>query len=309
MVDRYPGNSLANLPLFFRQQDSEAFSVLQKFFSAFDLETAEWNKKLDELDNIRSLSTVSESDLQFKAANTGTSLPTFFPSTVFRSWIRQLPRFYKRKQNHSTIVDAIRTVLNISVTITNAWNDETKWSIGTDEIGIDTFIGGGELYEAADPKASVINSMSISDTRIGVHGTNPRLPRTFKVFLNIIPTQSQLDSINFIVQLLKPAEEHYTIITPTIGTCWLISESTSGLDTTLCAKCWFIGVSKIDISSVVCGDTDTEPIEFTIITAENTLLPPPGVIDVSVFFILTGVPLLPEVNDFPSIEPILLFSS
>lgn len=303
MVDRYPGTTFNLLPFFFRQQDAESEGYLQRFFDAFDLEAVEWNARLDQVEQARDLSQIRANELEFKAGNIGGEIPTFFPTATRRRWLTQLIRFFKRKGSHDAIVDAIRTVLGIQATIQSPWNDPTSWQVGGGLVGIDTFVGGSvPLYTRPHPIAFVVGESEVGAALVGMHGTNIRFPRTFCVFLNVVPTADQLDAITYLINLLKPAEEHFKLVTPEAGDAWVLGESTQGLDTTLTASCWRVGFGLVGISTVICGLTLTPPDPETTAGGDE-LLPPAGE-DPTVEPILTcAASLLPPAGEVPTVEP------
>ena len=276
MTDRYPLGTSERLPFFFRSSDS--FKVWKKFADAADLEFTNWNAFLDKIENARTPETIPTSELRHKISNFGGEIPSFFPEATRAAWTRQLIQFFKAKQSHENIEDAIRTVLGIAVNLRAPWTATPVYTVGQSLVGLDTIIQVGTSYKPPNPDAYVVGTALVASALVGAHGINVGVPRTVYVIFQIIPSDDQLLAVRYLVGLLKAAEEHCIFITPKLGQCWVLNESVLFLDTVLCAgsgeeECYTVDISRVGLSATVCGPT---PVAGATISVTGPPLFPPG---------------------------------
>ena len=277
MTDRYSLGTASRLPFYFRSSDS--FLVWKKFADAADLEFTNWNEFLDKIENARSPDTIPTSELRHKISNFGGEIPSYFPEATRAIWTRQLIQFFKAKQSHENIEDAIRTVLGIAVNLRSPWSATPVYTVGESLVGLDTIIQVGTSYTPTHPDAYVVGDAIVETALVDAHGINIHVPRTVLVIFQIIPSDDQLLAVRYLVGLLKAAEEHCVFVTPTLGQCWILDESILFLDTVLCAgsgeeECYTVDISRVGLSATVCGPT---PVAGTIVSVTcGDSLPPGG---------------------------------
>lgn len=275
MTDRYTKNTFDRLPRYFRQRDDDGAG--QNFFDAFDLDLAKWDTRLNEVESARDVDRISLEEIRYKAANLGAELPDFFPSANRRKWLQNIVPFWKAKGSHQNIANAIRTVLGLAANIHAPWNTNC-WTVGTSTVGIDTLVcvGGVPAYISPHPDHWEVGSGLVGSMRVGQHGVNPSWPRTFCISLLRVPTADELEAVRYLALLLKAAEEHFKILIPSVGRCWIVAASDLGIDTTLCQNCWQVGISTVGVSTVVCSTTQTAAFVLTADATLGGVTPPLG---------------------------------
>lgn len=301
MTDRYSLNTQARLPFYFRATDS--FRVWEKFANSADQEFEKWNQALDAIEIARSPDTIPSSELRHKISNIGGSIPSYFPDATRVIWTRQLVQFFKAKQSHENIENAIQTVLGIAVNLRAPWSATPVYTVGESLVGLDTIIQVGTKYSPAHPDAYVVGSAIVGDALVDAHGINIHVPRTIFVLFQIVPSEDQLLAVRFLVDLLKPAEEHCIFITPNLGQCWILGESTLFLDTVLCAssseeECFTVDVSRVGLSTTVCGPTPAPGSVLTIVGPQ--ILPDEGEAPTEETAVLCFAAILPDQGTNPA---------
>lgn len=312
MTDRYSKNTFDRLPRFFREQSLLANSYEKNLLDAFDRSLAQDDVRLDQLESVRDISRVADSELRYKAYGYGAEIPTFFPETSHRRWLRQVLRFFKRKQDHAAIVDAVRVVLSRVIRIEAPYSSEATWEVGTDTVGETTLIGGGSLiidgganYQPPSADAFVVGEATIgSQSLVGEHGIDIKYPRTFFVFTSTLFVGDELASLIYLINLLKAAEEHYIIVQPALDECWVLADSTMGVDSSLCSDCWEVGVDLVGISTVICAPSLTAPDADTVTPAEFDLFAPSTTSPTVTPGLPCNVALLPPTTEASPVSPL-----
>ena len=198
----------------------------------------------------------------YKLSTIGGTIPPFFPADTRRNYVALFVPLLQQKGSHQNIIRAIRIVLGIETSIDANWSNETSWSIGNGQVGVDVYMGGLDWQPVPYNAPLVGISFVVNDTQIGMIGKNIHQPRTFLLISPVPISLSQLSILTYLVFKFKPAEEHWALKTPILQDQWLLGGAQQlGLDTVLNAACWVIGEGQMGVSDIICGGGANAPAD------------------------------------------------
>lgn len=234
MSDIFASPLWSMVPQYFRNSDTLAaqdrglpVGALEKFFSALEAEITEWCTSLEQIEASSDIGRCSQTNTLLKLYSLGISLPKN-DFAMLRRVVANIPQmlFWKGDTSRWSSIIYLATGYVTAVSVPN--KDTNVFVVG-DSVVSDAPVGWN--YRTESKNTFVVGQSSIGYGVVGASVVDPEFPHRVLVQFYVDPPPSVIDTVMWVLSIIKKATDLPTIIIPETTQWWIIGESVIGRDT------------------------------------------------------------------------------